>query len=153
MLSKRGVATGRPASRLLVMAGLLLTFASCTTESERVPVHPVRGKLFVDGEPAEGAIVVFHTTASSRPKTTNPHGRVQADGSFQLTTYESEDGAPAGDYVITVFWPAPPKSPVDHPDMGPDRLKNRYTNPDTSEIQVTVHEGKNSLDPFRLPPR
>lgn len=113
-------------------------------------MFPVRGTLFVGGEPAAGAFVVFHPASSSEAKTTNPNGRVQADGTFQLTTYESQDGAPANEYVVTIFWPEPPKSPIDHPAMGPDRLKNRYTDPATSLIRVSVSEGENVLDPIRL---
>lgn len=104
----------------------------------------------VGGEAAEGALVVFHPVAPSEPKTTNPNGTVQADGSFKLTTYDSGDGAPANDYVVTIFWPEPPKSPIDHPAMGPDQLKNRYTDPASSEIRVSIHEGENLLDPIRI---
>lgn len=140
----------RTAFRLL-FAVVPLIAASCSSESAgRVPVFPVRGECFVNGEPAERAIVIFHPISASEPKTTNPNGRVQADGSFQLTTYESGDGAPAGDYAVTIFWPEPPKSPIAHPDMGPDRLKNRYMNPGTSKIHITVKEGENLLHPIRL---
>lgn len=128
----------------------LLTLAGCSSESDVVPVFPVRSELLVDGKPAEGAIVIFHRTEPTDPETTNPNGRVQSDGSFRLTTYETHDGAPAGDYRVTVFWPEPPKSPVEHPDMGPDRLKNRYTDPDKSQILITVAEGENILEPIRL---
>lgn len=113
-------------------------------------MYPVQGELLVDGEPAEGALVIFHPVSSSEPKTTNPNGRVQPDGSFHVTTYESDDGAPAGQYVVTVFWPEPPKSPVDHPAMGPDRLKGRFTDPEASNIRITVSEGENILDPINL---
>lgn len=142
-------------SRTRAAFGLLLVasfpaLSSCTPQDGRVPVFPVRGILLVGGEPAEGAIIAFHPTSSSEAKTTNPNGRVQADGTFELTTYESGDGAPAGEYVATIFWPEPPQSPIDHPAMGPDRLKNRYADPSTSSIRVSVSEGENLLEPIRL---
>lgn len=140
---------GQTFFRLISLAASI-TLASCSAEEGRVPVVPVYGALFVEGEPAAGALVIFHAVTETEPKTTNPNGRVQADGSFQLTTYESGDGAPAGDYIVTVFWPAPPKNPTERPDMGPDRLQNRYTNPDTSQIRVTVEPDKNHLHPIRL---
>ena len=149
MTGHRHFPSPRATFRLLLAIELLM-LTSCDSESDRVPVFPVRGELFFDGQPAEGALVIFHPVAPPEPRTTNPNGRVQADGSFQLTTYESADGAPVGDYVVTVFWPEPPKSPIDHPAMGPDRLGNRYINPETSTMQVTVNEGENILEPIRL---
>lgn len=137
---------------LLSMLGLVI-LAGCSSESEGVPVFPVRGKLFMEGTPAEGALVIFHPVIPTEPETINPNGRVQSDGSFQLTTYKSHDGAPAGEYRVTVFWPEPPKSPIERPDMGPDRLKNRYTSPGKSKIRITVVEEENDLEPIHLTAR
>lgn len=115
-----------------------------------MPVFPVQGTVLVQGEPAPGARVVFHSVDLTEPSTLTPHGRVQPDGSFQLTTYESGDGAPSGEYAVTLFWPEPPKSPVDDPDSGPDRLRGRYADPQKSTLRVQVSESDNQLEPFRL---
>lgn len=134
---------------LPLMAGCFL-LTSCESEPDRMAVYPVRGKLMVDDQPADGALVVFHRETPLPAGMTNPNARVAADGSFKLTTWETADGAPSGEYVVTVLWPEPPKSPVDHPMMGTDRLQKRYANPETSEIRIVIAEEENNLDPIRL---
>jgi hypothetical protein len=113
-------------------------------------VFPVKGEVFHQGKPAEGALVIFHRQGSPGPGPLTPHGRVKGDGTFELTTYEAGDGAPSGEYAITFFWPEPPKSPVDDPDSGPDRLRGRYSDPQTSPLRVKIQEGTNALEPFQL---
>ena len=134
----------------LVLAATALTCISCSSDDGQVPVFPVRGKALHEGEPAEGALVIFHPLSSPGPAPLTPHGRVQADGTFEPTTYESGDGAPSGEYAVTFFWPEPPKSPVDDPDSGPDRLRGRYSDPQASPFRVPIGEGTNELEPFQL---
>lgn len=129
---------------------LLALLCSCSADDGRVPVYPVHGAALHQGEPAEGALVIFNPVSSKGESAIFPSGTVQADGSFQLTSYETADGAPAGEYAVTVRWPEPPKSPLDTPDMGNDRLGNRFIDPQRSPWRVEVVEGENRLEPFLL---
>src|SRR5579871_2214813 len=75
----------------------------------------VRGKVLVEGRPAERATVLFHRVSSteatpgssgnapSGPKP-NPRGECDDAGEFQLSTYNGLDGAPPGKYQVTVSW-------------------------------------------------
>lgn len=66
------------------------------------PVVPVTGIIHIDGAPALGVEVKFHRKGGmdmSNPSLS--HGRTKEDGSFQLTTYAVNDGAPPGDYLLT----------------------------------------------------
>jgi hypothetical protein len=80
-----------------------------------------------------------------------PHGIVEPEGIFQLKTYRDGDGAPAGDYRVTIEWPSEtPRSRSDPGDAGstptgPDRLRGRYANPETSGLRATVTDGENEL--------
>ncbi len=67
-------------------------------EKQRPPVYPVTGVVTLDGEKLEGAIVTF------RPKngTDAATGKTDHEGRFRLTTFDSNDGATAGDFVVTV---------------------------------------------------
>ena len=77
-----------------------------------------------------------------------PFAVADPDGSFRLTTYLVADGAPAGEYVVTVTWPADPAGGDDAP--GADRLKNAHADTTTSKLRASVRPGDNRLDPFHL---
>jgi hypothetical protein len=113
----------------------------------RKPVFPVRGKVFLDGKPAAGATVFFYPVETD-PEALAPYGVADAGGSFTLTTYRTFDGAPAGEYVVTVRCPGPPQRPGD--ERGPDRLKGRYADPKTSELRATLERKPNEVPTFEL---
>jgi hypothetical protein len=135
--------------RVLTRWGFLLLglcAASCTREPHR-PVFPVRGLVLVRGAPAAQARVTFHSVDTG--ETARPSAVVETDGSFQLSTYLARDGAPAGEYVVTVEWPSASRK-QDELNAGPDLLKGRYRDPKSSPLRVRVEERANELEPFRL---
>jgi hypothetical protein len=116
-------------------------------------VYPVTGKVTVGGQPAEGAEVVFYgaTPDLQGPGTVAPAGTTDKDGVFQLRSYEPNDGAPAGKFNVTVFWPEPIPEGVDEEMYQPkDRLKQRYLNPEKSGLTAEVPVGGAELPPFEL---
>jgi len=123
-------------------------------EYDTIPTHPVTGRITVNGVPARGAIVRLHpkTTQPGTKYPLMPSGTANAEGVFQLTTYEGPDGAPAGEYVVTVEWPdrdwRPPGGGF--PPPPPDRMKGRFADPKRSTIEVQVVEGENQLEPIVL---
>src|SRR5262249_32774745 len=70
---------------------------------------------------------------------------------FELTTYVKGDGAPGGDYAITIEW-IPPRPPPPHrPKQIGDRLKGRYSDPQRSKISYSVEKDKdNNVPPIEL---
>jgi hypothetical protein len=133
--------------RLILLIGVLapcFLLSSCGRSGHK-PVYPVRGQVFVDGQPAAQAFVVLHPEGEVNPQADRPYGHVGADGSFTLTTYDPGDGAPAGEYVVTVVWLAPAKS-----EDPPDRLAGRYRDPKTSKLRATVRNGPTELAPYQL---
>jgi hypothetical protein len=119
----------------------------------RKPVFPVKGKVTdADGKPIAGALVVF-SRLKTNPEDTNEVasalGTTDQNGEYNLTTYESDDGAPEGEYVVTITWPGEKKSPT--PGPGPDRLNGAYANPTTSKIQFTVtNSGSNQVETIKV---
>jgi len=84
---------------LVFASGIALVSASCTASVSRKPTFPTTGKVALpDGKPAEHAMVVFHPVGESDAAVPKPHGKVAADGSYKLTTYATDDGAPVGEY-------------------------------------------------------
>jgi hypothetical protein len=118
----------------VVLAAVALLLPSCG--SSRKPVYPVSGQLFLKAKPAAGATVILHPVDAKPGDTLKPAGRVDEQGVFHLTTYAKDDGAPEGDYVITVEWRAPKRSPTDG--YQADRLQGRYSDPKTSTLRAHV---------------
>lgn len=121
-----------------------------------VPVFKVTGNLTYKNAPMDGAVVSFHP--ASQPaggRALAPTGSADASGQYTLNTYLTADGAPSGEYVVTIYWPGPSsgKAPVadgeDKP-LAPDRLKGAYADPKTSKLRATVRDQDNAID-FRLP--
>jgi len=98
------------------------------------------------GQPAVGATVVFHSLTDSGPRAMRPHGVVRDDGTFQLTSYTTGDGAPEGEYSVTIVWNAAPKSPLE--DVGADRLNGKYVDPKSPFCKVRLNGPSVELEPF-----
>jgi hypothetical protein len=67
-----------------------------------------------------------------------------------LRSYEPDDGAPAGEFKVTVVWPESPPPNASGVFEVRDRLRGRYANPKTTELTATVEEGGGALPPFEL---
>jgi hypothetical protein len=135
-----GIAVG-----LMAMVWAGFTFA--TRDGSRLSVSPVTGKMLVDGAPAEGASVILHP-ADPRMEI-RPRGAVGPDGTFKLTTYLPGDGAPAGDYRITVEWRKLVETPQGEPMPGPNLLPAEWSKPETTIHKVTV-AGTTEIPPIQV---
>jgi hypothetical protein len=106
----------------------------------------------VNGQPAGKALVTLFATTDLEPgKPTpvlRPQGWTDAEGRFQLSSYPHamNDGAPAGDYHVTITWPAPHSGFG----MGPDKLGGKYAKADSSGLTAHIDEKTNVLAPFEL---
>src|SRR5690349_13788264 len=87
-----------------VVAALLCCVLLPSCGSRGVKLYPVRGQVFFQDKPAEGATAVFQPANASDVNALKPSGVVGADGSFPLSTSTLDDGAPAGDYVVVITW-------------------------------------------------
>lgn len=120
------------------------------------PVVPVSGKVQVKDQPAAGAMVMFHPLPiqPGRFDMIRSRGTVTADGTFQLTTYNTNDGAPEGEYAVTVYWPGkrvgPPDPNDEISDLPPDQLGLRYSDPARTPLRATVAAPNAQLNPFEL---
>jgi hypothetical protein len=133
--------------------GLVLAFClpialgGCSSSGKdgRKPVHRVSGKVLFRDQPAVGALVVFiPANEPPEPVDPRPRGTVQADGTFKLTTYEPDDGAPVGDYTVVITWPSESR---DEPE---DKFLGRFADRQRSAIKFPIKAGKNELDSILL---
>lgn len=134
--------------------GVLLS-AGCSNTPAEGPVvpQPVTGKVVYDGKPAEGVIVALMPTDAPAPPRIpgNPRGKTAADGTFSITTFQENDGAAEGGYIVILNWPKPPPADgtVTSEEDG-DQLLGWY-DAVHSKYQVRVKAGANPLPTFNLP--
>lgn len=122
----------------------LVLFAALGCGTKPPDLVPVAGKVTTgDGKPLEHASVIFHPVGGGDgPK---PRGKVGADGSFVLTTHTTGDGAPPGEYRVTVeLWLAGARAD----DPPANRLPAKYARPESSGLIVTVTPGQPELKPL-----
>ena len=117
-----------------------------------LPVYPVRGEVRVDGRAPAHALIGFHPVGDAGPDAPHPVGVVDEQGRFTLTTYKAGDGAPPGDYRVTVAWFLASGRPGDD---GPplNYLPDRFGRVDTTPLHAVVGKSPNDLPAFELPAR
>lgn len=93
------------------LSGLALcTFAGCGEGFEK-PVMPVQGTVKIEGKLATEGYVLFSPVlvSGSDPLQSGKAstGTIKSDGTFELTTYTSGDGAVVGKHRVTFYKPDP----------------------------------------------
>jgi hypothetical protein len=121
---------------------------------DRVPVVPVRGTVLYEGKAAVGAVVSFHPASSADPRALRSNGKVREDGTFALSTYLTDDGAPEGTYIVTVYWADPSwhasADEDEQTDVAPDRFKGRFATREASLLRAKVGTEPVEFAPFDL---
>src|SRR5262249_23123386 len=113
----------RPATALALCV-LMVVIPACGSGTARV--HPVRGRVVFNGQATPGAMVVFHPVGKEVANAPRPSAQVGADGSFSLSTFRPNDGAPEGEYDVAIVWLAPDAKPNPATEEVPNRLPPRY---------------------------
>ncbi len=158
---RRGSSSGAIyGGRCVRLAGMLLCLVgaglmtSCGGNKRPATVK-VRGTIQWQKQPVGGAQVMFHPVAAvGAMEKIRPYGRTDSTGAFELTSFLSGDGCPAGEYRVTVIWPQlmpGATGNAEHSEEGPDRFKGKYADPATSGLTVTVRADQPQLPPIVLP--
>jgi hypothetical protein len=130
--------------RLAIVLASILTAAGCG--DGKIARYPVTGIVTVDGKPAPDATVMFNpVNGPPELMKERPFSQTDPSGKYELHTLVPGDGAPAGDYKVTIRWPTYP------PGGGPptDRLGNRYWELEKTPLTAKVEKGTNDI-PFQL---
>lgn len=132
--------------RVLGAALAACLLAGCGTDKPRA--IPAGGKvMFNKTVPPVGALVVFHPVDPDLELRAGgkPFAKVKDDGTFTLTTYTEDDGAPEGEYVVTVDWRGATKAAkfsFGEGGAGVNRLNPRYGDPKQPVLRATVKKGE-----------
>lgn len=131
------------------VVAMSLASAGCSHEPERLATYPATGTVTFKGKPTPGALVVLHPQQDLGKDVPRPNGYVDKDGRFVLTTFKSGDGAPAGKYKVTIEWN---KLVVKGKDAepGPNVLPEKYAQPATTDVVVSIASGENQIPPLNL---
>jgi hypothetical protein len=146
-IANRGIVPrSNPCTVGIAIALAALAVSGCGRGERRVPVFKTSGSVVrADGSVVPNALVVLHATGapSTVPK---PRGTTDEQGRFQLTTYEVDDGAPEGQFTITVEqWIR------DDPNLPPsNHLVATLAKPESSGLQATISQGANEIPPLTV---
>jgi len=152
--------------RLTTFAGLLaaatLASASGCAGSGKPPTVPATGKvMFKKTTPAVDALVVFHPADPTVEKRIGgkPFAKVKADGTFAMTTFAPDDGAPEGDYGVTIEWRGKPKDSKNSLGIeggavggtgGLSLLNPKFSDPKNPAFKATVKKGEKNEFVFEV---
>lgn len=120
---------------------------------------PVKGTVTYNGKPLQQGEVLYNPvdTKGRRAK-----GKIQSDGTFRLTTLETNDGAVPGEYQISILAYAPhPGEPTrteasEQRDQIKQRIQRghiipeRYTDPETSGLTDVVDKSHSGFKEITL---
>ena len=128
----------------------IVLLAGCGGDSKLLKIT---GKITVNGEPAVGAILLFHP--ADKKDAPMASGVAQSDGTFSLTS-NMIDGVEPGNYIVTVTWPDPAHKQTEAQKMrgdgepGADLLKGKYVMKERSGLTASITSSTKSLPPIEL---
>jgi len=122
---------------ILPLLAIVLTMSfGCGSGGSSLPTVGVRGTVFLDSQPVEGATVVFGPSdAAGRTAT----GVTDSSGQFQLTTMSPGDGSLVGNYKVTVHKLSTTGG------MSQEEYEKNYEALTTGKMQVPPVVTKNAL--------
>lgn len=126
--------------RRLAAAGLLLTLtlAPCWGCGGRgraaasLKTVPVKGTVRLNGKPVTKGTVKFEPEVPGRTAT----GAIQADGSFTLSTYATDDGAVPGPHRVAIVG-AGPEVPTRYATFASSRIEVEVA-PETTDYPIDL---------------
>lgn len=115
------------------------------TKRKMVPTHPTTGKVTLNGEPLAGATVTFHSFNKDTKKYSGVcDSLTDATGAYKMSTYTKFDGAPVGEFTVTVVKTGRGYYDGELPEKS--LIPATYATPAASGIKVEVKEGANDLN-------
>jgi hypothetical protein len=158
------------------IAALAWSCVSCTGTAEGL--SPVSGKVLCNGQPAAGAVLLFHRETGGDAPPANaaniiPSAVAGDDGSFSVESQPLGYGAAPGKYKVLIQWPedsgpaqAQSGSKTKTASVGgkkvevakrnklapvaPDRLKGRYMDSNKPQFHAEIQSGPTDLGALEL---
>ena len=109
----------------------------------RVETTTVKGVVKVDGAVVPYLRVTAIPANGPGAVPMEPSALTDTEGAFSLSTYETGDGVPAGEYKLTFVWG---QISLLNGQYSGDKFNGKYSKADTSEIRLTVASGDETHD-------
>jgi len=127
---------------LVTLAVIIATLVSCSRKPTqfRKETYPVKGVVYVDGNPASNLQVTVHDVKGiDKEHPTMSTAMTDDKGQFAVSTYNQGDGVPEGEYTATFVWGELNLLSMQY---SGDKLKGRYNDPQKSQVRFKVEKGK-----------
>lgn len=123
-------------------------------DSIQQKTYPVTGEVRWNGKPAKRITVVLRPVDKSKFKWEEiPQAITDENGKFSIRTYTSDDGAPAGEYLVGIALMDPVSDEGDDQvkrELNAPRFPAKYADPEKSGLRATVDTKPTVLPPFEL---
>jgi hypothetical protein len=116
----------------------------------RGALYPAEGQVLLDEEPLAGAIVTLYPRGVSDEKAKPSQATTGPDGKFRVGTFSAEDGAPAGEYAVTVIRYPMKKQGDGGYAAGSNDVPKKYASLATTDLHIQLGEGKREIPPLAL---
>jgi hypothetical protein len=138
--------TGRCVIRRVSFLILTISFCACGSRAE-LALHPVRGRITLDGEPLPRGTVSLRSDGEAAGWQ-QPTGTIGENGEFVIYT-QGQKGSPPGKYRAVVFATEEVQSEGGHPGLPRSLIPERYTDPRRTPLRIDVTANPQS-DQYRL---
>jgi hypothetical protein len=137
---------------LVAGLGLVLALVGCSHDPNMPKLGKVHGKVTYKGQPLDGGHIVFNpATGKGGESGQVATGEINSDGTYEMTTFNTGDGAILGQHIVTVtFQKGEMPKPDEYSRINYVLPKNvtptKYAAADKSPLRCTVGEGNNEFN-------
>ena len=129
-------------STVFVIASLFAVLSGCDSRPETFLVHGM--VVYPDGKPMTEGTVEFEALHQKKPITAS--GDINEDGTFQLGTFEVNDGAIAGTHRVAVIANYVIGTGIERPGLiPPPVLDPKFSDFKTSTLEFEVKPSSNNI--------
>ncbi|WP_435009480.1 hypothetical protein P12x_000732 [Tundrisphaera lichenicola] len=138
-----------------VALGLIALVVGCEGRTGKPPMGKVHGTVSYNGKPLDKGRVTFTpVSGDGESGGNNAMSPIESDGSYELTTFDTGDGAIIGQHIVTISVPSSNINDLNQPKadgsiayvLPKEYIPKKYTTPKDSPLRNTVVEGDNKID-------
>ncbi|MGP0063681.1 MAG: hypothetical protein ACLQGP_08810 [Isosphaeraceae bacterium] len=125
--------------------GLVCSVGGCTGDPNLPKLGKVHGKVTYNGKPLDGGHIVFTPAGGKGGESgQNATGEIDSNGTYDMTTFNTGDGAILGQHVVTVLsrekveMPKPDANSHIKYELPKSLTPSKYATADKSPLRCTV---------------